>query len=112
MDGGLKKKSIESNVRAPGGRLIQKHHRHVAFSVKAPPIMGARMRPIAKQLAQMPTNRGLDFLEATVRTITNPPLATPDAPMPATARPTIKALLFGANPQIRLPTMKMEKNVM
>jgi hypothetical protein len=73
---------------------------------------GARIRPIAKQLLQMPIRSGFALSEATVRTITNPPLATPDAPMPATARPTMKLLLFGAKPQMRLPTMKMEKNVM
>jgi hypothetical protein len=55
---------------------------------------------------------GFTFSEETVRTTTNPPLATPDAPMPATARPPIKLILFGAKPHIRLPIKKMEKNMM
>ena len=92
--------------------MTQKHHRHVAFYVKAPPMMGARIRPIAKKLLQIPVRSGLALSAATVRTMINPPLPTPDAPMPATARPTMKLLLFGAKPQMRLPTMKMEKNVM
>jgi hypothetical protein len=112
MDGGLKKHSIESNVRAPGGRLTQKHHRQVAFSVNAPPMTGASIRPMAKQLLHMPSSSGFDFSGETVRTITKPPLATPDAPIPAIARPTMKVLLFGAKPQTRLPTRKMEKNDM
>ena len=112
IDGGVKNKNIATNVTAPGGRLIQKHHRQVAFCVKAPPITGARIRPIAKQLLHIPMRSGFALSEATVRTIINPPLATPDAPIPATARPTIKLLLFGAKPQIRLPIIKMEKNIM
>lgn len=90
--------------------MTQKHHRHVAYCVNAPPITGARIRPMAKQLLHMPRSTGFDFSGDTVRTITKPPLATPDAPIPAMARPAIKVLLFGAKPHTRLPMRKMEKN--
>lgn len=110
MDGGLKKHSIASNVRAPGGRLTQKHHRQVAYCVNAPPMTGARIRPMAKQLLHIPSSTGFDFSGDTVRTITKPPLATPDAPIPAIARPAMKVLLFGAKPHTRLPIRNIEKN--
>ncbi len=38
----------------------------------------------------------------------NAPEATPAAPRPAMARPTIKAVLLGATAQIRLPSSKMK----
>ena len=65
---------------------------------------------MAKQLLHIPSSTGFDFSGDTVRTITKPPLATPDAPIPAIARPAMKVLLFGAKPHTRLPIRNMEKN--
>jgi len=81
MDGSLKKQSIDTNVRAPGGRLIQKDHHHIAFSIKAPPMTSAKMRPIAKQLLHMPRSSCFRFFGRNSENNNNPPLATPDSPM-------------------------------
>lgn len=110
--GGLKKKNMVASVTAPGGKLIQKHHRQVAFSEKTPDKMGPRMTPSAKQLLQMPMNKGFVLGEAMSRTMVIPPVARPEAPMPATARPTMKALLVWAQPHTMLPTRKIEQKVM
>lgn len=112
VDGGLKKTSMMASVNAPGGRLIQKHHRHVIFSVKTPPRTGARIKPKAKKLLMIPMNSGFTFSEEIVRTTVKPPLPTPEAPIPAMARPTINVSLFGAQPHMMLPTRKMVKKTM
>jgi hypothetical protein len=39
------------------------------------------------------------------------PDPTPAAPRPAMARPTIKAVEFGATPQIKLPISKMKMDI-
>lgn len=50
------------------------------------------------------------FVE-TAETIVNPPLKRPAPPIPATARPIIKAVEEGATPQINEPISKMTTNM-
>jgi hypothetical protein len=47
--------------------------------------------------------------ELTVRVMVNPQLATPEAPTPARARPTMNISEEYAAPQTTLPTRKMAK---
>jgi hypothetical protein len=88
---------------------IQKHHRQLTLSVSAPPMMGARMMPRANMLLARPMNMGRLAGVLTVSTIVKPPLATPEAPTPATARPAMNMLEVVAAPQMTLPIRKMVK---
>ena len=64
------------------------------------------MSPITKHAAPRPMNIGFLGTGAMVTSMVSPLLETPAAPMPAMARPAMKALLVGAQPQRRLPTRK------
>jgi len=54
----------------------------------------------------MPTNTCFSLTGAIITRIVSPLLATPPAPRPEMARPTIKALDVGAAPHTMLPTRK------
>jgi hypothetical protein len=59
----------------------------------------------------MPVNTGLIFRDTEWARITSAPENIPEHPTPATARPTIKILEFGAIPQINDPISKIPTNV-
>ena len=59
-----------------------------------------------------PISTGRFFGSALKATMLVPPTDMPAPPTPAMARPTIRAVLFGAMPQIRLPTSKINTEMM
>lgn len=73
------------------------HHRQVKFWVNAPPINGPTTDAIAKvaeiELVMAGLIRGLEDSEMMIKQ----PAKTPAQPVPVTARPAMKALLFGAS---------------
>ena len=96
-------KTIIAMVIAPTGRLIQKHQRHEACSVKAPPISGAMTCPAPAIEMSIPISVGRFAGDAATATMVSAPLMIPEAPIPATARPRMSILLDVANAQIRDP---------
>ena len=74
-----------------------------------PPKIGATTRPIPKEPAPIPIKTAFFPGGAIVMSIVRPLLATPAAPMPAMARPPMKALLVGAAAHKMLPMRKMKE---
>lgn len=65
---------------------------------------GPTMLAIEKTEAMLPVQMARLCSGMMVVSRVNPPAKIPEAPKPATARPTIRALEFGASAQTRLPT--------
>lgn len=93
-----------SIVKAPSGKLIPKHHLHVDFSVRAPPINGPAIAATPKMADIMPRYAGLRDSGITLVVMRTPPENIPEAPRPAIARPTIRAVELGAVVQTNEPT--------
>jgi hypothetical protein len=103
--GFLKKSTTRKIPKAPNGRLIQKHHLHVSFSVNIPPRIGPTMDDTPNMLARVAKYMGLVFNGAAKPTMVILPENNPAAPMPAMARPMIKSADVGAMAHTTDPTV-------
>jgi hypothetical protein len=63
--------------------------------------------PICAVPIKIPVYIGLFSLSTLVEMMLNAPFTMPLTPRPATALPTIKTVLFGATPHIKLPSSKI-----
>lgn len=84
------------------------HQRQVTFCVNAPPINGPTTEATAKvadsELVIAGLIRGLEDREMMIKH----PARVPAQPVPVTARPAMKALLFGASAQIDYQTAHLK----
>ena len=79
------------------------------FCVKAPPITGLTMLETAKVDIIVPVYIALLCSGTIVVRMVRPPANMPDAPRPATARPTMSALEDGANAHTRFTISKIQR---
>lgn len=100
----LTRNKTTAAVTAPRGRLIQKHQRHVARSVKMPPKVGARIWATPLAALKMPAYLGRLCRGRLTVIMTTPPQRTPAHPIPAIALPMISVTEFGAAAQNIEPT--------
>jgi hypothetical protein len=107
----LKNRSRVPIVIAPVGRLIKKHHLQVAFSVRAPPTIGATTVPSTYNEVRNPVNNARLSGGVTIAMTERPPETTPAPPMPATARPIMNILELVATPQRSEPNRNMMKKI-
>lgn len=114
LGAGLEGKRSSRRTRAipPIGRLIQKHQRHVVLVAKTPPRSGPAIAAMPNVAARRPWyfGRFSNGRRSTKRTW--PPVEMPAQPMPAMARPMMKAMLFGAAAQSTEPTSNMKTNML
>ena len=90
------------------------HHLQLALSVKTPPMRGPVIDPIIETEKIKLINIGLFSSGATEDKIVRPPFIKPAAPIPETARPTIKLFELGDTAQSSEPSSKMprkERNI-
>ena len=116
--------TITTIVMAPIGRLMKKHHLHVAtgmlvfasidcralglpLSVNTPPSRGPATLAIPYIAPMKPVYIGRFTRGTLYATMISAPEKIPALPTPATARPMIRAIEFGATPQIREPNSKI-----
>lgn len=119
--GSCRKRKIRKKAGTPIGRLliksgqnrccarcsdtyIQKHHLQVTSVVNTPPKVGSKQVAAPKTLTTRPRYSGRFTNGAMHATIYIAPWNKPAAPMPATARPTIKTGELGATAHSREPT--------
>lgn len=103
--GASKMKQIMPMAIAAIGKLIPKHHLHVAVSVNAPPIKGAVMDaiPVDPNISPLGAplfSRGTEAARTRIE-----PEKIPAAPDPAMALPRIRAIEFGATVQTSEPIL-------
>lgn len=91
-------------ARGEKGRDI--HHRQDTFVVKTPPIRGPATEATPKIAPRNPVHIGRFCSGTLCMIITIAPEETPADPSPAMARPRMKAVEFGAAPQITEPSSK------
>ena len=92
---------------APSGRLMKKHHRQVALSLKTPPTSG----PTTDATPYMLPSNAEYFGRLTGGTLKaimmKLPAKIPAEPRPEIARPTMRVIELGATPQTKLPISKI-----
>ena len=91
--------------------MIKKHHLQVAFSVRAPPTIGATTVPSTYNEVRNPVNNARLSGGVTIAMTERPPETTPAPPMPATARPIMNILELVATPQRSEPNRNMMKKI-
>ena len=94
------------------GPFIQKHQRHDTLDAKTPPRRGPAMDARPKVAPMNPMYLGLFSSGKRSERMTFPPVLLPALPMPAMARPMMKAVDEGAAAQMMDPISKMKMSVM
>lgn len=87
-----------TNVTAPRGKSIQKHHLQLACCVSAPPINGPIILATANTTPTIPEQIGLKCNGTVKKVLITLPPKIPLLPNPAIARPTVSTMLLFAAP--------------
>ena len=108
LGGGLDGRTSSSTriARPPMGALIQKHHRQVTFVVNAPPSKGPAIEARPKLAPMVPWYFGRLCKGTKSTKMMIAPAVVPAVPIPAMARPIIKAVDVGAAAQTIEPISK------